>query len=75
MPHFESPNGDAIIGTSETVRCTAIVNSISEDGIPEYAGETEIDWDSQTTQERNGQILFICESGHEWTFKQLKRSQ
>jgi hypothetical protein len=66
-----SPTGAEIIGTSDAVLCTANITDIEEDGTPVYSGETDVDWDSQTTKERDGKPLFIDDDGQEWTFDQL----
>ena len=72
MANWLSPNGHRIIGTSDVILATAMISGISEDGEPEYYGESEVNWDSQETRERDGKILFVCEDGEEWTFDQLK---
>lgn len=72
MAHqYKSPNGDLINGTAEKVLATAGITAINDDGTPIYDGETEIHWDTQETEIRDGKILYTCESGHEWTFDQL----
>lgn len=69
---YQSPAGNAIIGTAERVRGTAWISDINpETGVPEYAGGTEVHWDTQETSERNGKTLFVCTEGDEWTFDQL----
>lgn len=68
---YRSPNGHLIVGTAETVLCTALITGISEDGEPMFAGESEVHWDSQRVLEREGKALFACENGDEWTFDQL----
>lgn len=66
------PWGCGIIGTSDTILAVALISGIGEDGEPEYAGESDINWDSQETREREGKTLFVCADGEEWTFDQLK---
>lgn len=69
---YLSPNGDRIIGTAETASATALIlGIIAETGVPVYEGGTEIDWDSQQTETRNGNTIFICDAGDRWTFDQL----
>ena len=70
---YVSPYGALIVGTAETILATATISEIDpESGVPSYAGGTEVHWDTQVTRDRDGKILFVCESGHEWTFDELK---
>ncbi|MGO4569981.1 hypothetical protein AB4Z52_34360 [Rhizobium sp. 2YAF20] len=70
---YLSPNGHAIVGTAETILATAWISDIDpETGEPEHEGGTKIYWDTQESLQRNGNILFVCEEGEEWTFDQLK---
>lgn len=71
MKNYKSPTGSDIIGTSDTVLATATIQGIEDDGTPVYAGGSNIHWDSQETRKLNGKILFLDESGCEWTFDQL----
>ncbi|TAV38809.1 hypothetical protein ELI33_17115 [Rhizobium ruizarguesonis] len=72
---YLSPEGHTIVGTCETILATAWISDIDpETGEPKYDGGTEIHWDSQETIQRDGQILFVCSEGSEWTFDQLKPS-
>jgi hypothetical protein len=73
MSRYRAPNGELIIGTAEMVLCTANIDGISDDGMPDYTGDTDVHWDTQETQTKNGKILFVCESGDEWTFDQLNK--
>lgn len=71
MPQYKSPTGALIIGTKEIVPGIALINGISEDGEPEYDGETDVDWNGQTSVLRDGKPLFVDENEEEWTFDQL----
>lgn len=71
MADYKSPNGSEIIGTSDMVPATALINGIYDDGTPSYAGSSNVDWDSQKAKTRDGKILYIDEDGNEWTFDQL----
>jgi hypothetical protein len=74
MMKYLSPNGNVIVGTAETVLATALISDIDPDtGQPIHEGGTEVHWDTQETRERNGQILFVCDEGDEWTFDQLNQ--
>jgi len=73
MTDYRAPNGQQIIGTAEKVLCTASIDGIDDDGLPDYAGGSEVHWDTQETQTRDGKILFVCENGDEWTFDQLTK--
>ena len=50
---------------------TALIAGIGDNGEPEYEGESEVHWDTQESQLRDGKTLFIDESGELWTFDQL----
>ncbi len=70
--NFQSPNGNLIVGTAETVLATAWISYIDpETEEPEYEGGTKIYWDTQETHTRDEKILFVCTAGEEWTFDQL----
>ncbi|TDW20460.1 hypothetical protein EV128_12590 [Rhizobium azibense] len=71
MKQYQSPNGSSIVGTSDYVLVTAHIKGIHDDGTPDYAGDSKIDWDSQETQLLEGKLLYIDEDGVEWTFDQL----
>lgn len=72
---YQSPNGDLIVGTAETLSATALISGINpETGEPTYEGGTEIDWDAQQTTTLNGKTIFVCEVGKRWTFDQLQRA-
>lgn len=72
MARYTSPNGSEIVGTAEKLLATANISGIDpETGEPEFAGDTEIHWDTQETLERDGKTLFVDDSGEEWTFDQL----
>jgi hypothetical protein len=68
---YVSPTGAAIIGTADFVYVLANIVGIGDDGEPEYSGESDVDWDSQTTRTRGGKPLFEDENGQLWTFDQL----
>lgn len=72
MPRkYASPTGSPIIGTADIAPCRANIVGIHPDGTPEYAGDTTIFWDDQTTKTRDRKPLFLDEGGEEWTFDQL----
>jgi hypothetical protein len=71
MKKYQSPKGDAIVGTVETLQATALIIGINDDGSPEWQGSTEIDWDSQATTMNGDKFVYICDVGEEWTFDQL----
>ena len=58
--------GELARGTLEAVQGVALVHADPETGKPLYAGETDIDWDSQQTVERAGKLVWNCACGHEW---------
>lgn len=58
--------GQAAKGTSETINGLALL-IFNGDGQAEYAGETEIDWNSQVTRhDEAGNDLLECPAGHQW---------
>lgn len=77
MAKLFAPNGAEIIGTSETISGTArfINSNITQnaDGTYEFewSGGTDIDWDSQTTDEDRGERLFVDDSGETWRESEL----
>lgn len=71
MGRYFSPNGSEIVGTLEHLTARAEITGIERNGDPIYMGETEVFWDSQTTQTRNGAVIFLDHDGMEWTFDQL----
>jgi hypothetical protein len=75
MAIYKSPKGHAIQGTLDTIPGIALINGIDDKGEPEYMGETDVIWDGQETQVRDGKILYVCTEGHEWTFDQLVKEE
>jgi hypothetical protein len=70
--NYKSPRGDEIRGTVEKLEGYSEIDGIDpETGIPEFAGWTEIFYDLQVTDTRDGKLLFLCEKGDEWTFDRL----
>lgn len=72
-----SPTGSPITGTFERV---SGVSTIHQDSFQmaetgrfdfDYAGETNIDWNSQQTVERGGGRVFVDETDAEWTEDRL----
>jgi hypothetical protein len=67
----KSPKGHLIIGTLERLCGCAGINTDTlkrtEDGKAdfEYDGYTEIGWNSQFTEEREGERIFLDEKGNE----------
>jgi hypothetical protein len=73
MSRYRAPNGERIIGTLETLPSTVYIEGIDDGGFPLYAGGSSIHWDDQTPKTRDGKIIFLCDSGQEWTFDQLTK--
>lgn len=72
MARYISPNGSEILGTLERMSDRAEITGIDpKTGEPDYEGTTEIFYDDQETVMRGGKIVFLDESGDEWTFDQL----
>lgn len=61
-------NGALIVGTVELVLGTCYFNSVVQsDGgaiLPAFGGETEINWDGQETEERDGQAVYVDSGGN-----------
>lgn len=56
----------AAAGTVEVIYGVALL-VFTEDGNAEYEGQTDIDWDSQTTVLGvDGRATLECPSGHRW---------
>lgn len=72
-----SPVGTRIVGTAETVSATAELVKDSfhrnDDGSIWYdhSGDSEVFWDSMTTNMEEGQIVFVDENGDEWLENQI----
>lgn len=70
---YLSPHGTEIVGTLETLRGVALISDINDNGEPEYAGETDIDWNSQqSVLGPNRGYIYVCDNNMEWTFNQLR---
>lgn len=72
-----SPSGKKIIGTLEQIPGVANIYgfAVYEDGSvdPEYAGETDVEWDNQVTEtDDNGDRIFIDEDGAAWPEPKVK---
>ena len=58
--------GEAAKGTLETIASLALL-MFDDDGQAEYAGETELDWNSQATRhDEAGNTVLECPAGHQW---------
>jgi len=68
--HWRAPNGSPIVGTSELTPGMAEV-TFHEDGTWDYAGETDVYWDGQTTVTWAGQIVWQDQDGNEWRESEL----
>lgn len=67
---LRAPDGTPISGSYDTLKATAHISSAERnpDGSLsiDWAGDSDIDWDSQETFERHGQRVFVDENGVEW---------
>ena len=53
-------------GTVEVIHGVALL-LFDDEGRAEYAGETKVDWDSQTSLlDARGRVTLECPSGHQW---------
>jgi len=55
--------GEPARGSVETLHGVALFDEIDAEGNTEYEGATEINWDSQTTDEP---LTLECKNGHQW---------
>ena len=72
---LRTPNGTYIKGTLETITGVAMISI--EGANPngtfayDYEGETDIDWNSQTTVENDKGTVFVDDDGDQWSGDQL----
>lgn len=72
-----SPEGNEIIGTLEVIEGVARAEvSLARKGRlkVEFLGDTEVDWNSQTTKTQNGERLFVCSQRKVWRESQVKNA-
>lgn len=72
-----SPEGNEIIGTLERIEGVARAEvSLTRNGRlkVEFLGDTEVDWNSQTTKTQNGERLFVCSQRKVWSESQIKNA-
>ena len=77
MGNLYAPNGVKITGTRELVPATSAIEDGSvvktEAGYGfQFVGQTDLDWDNQTTEVINGQQIYVDEDGEEWPEDQLE---
>lgn len=68
---YQTPTGIAIRGTIERIPGIARIDGITDNGVPSYAGGTDILWDGMEPLKLRGKIVFLDEDGGTWTFDQL----
>lgn len=74
MSNYYSPTGELIIGTRAVLTGVALISGIDDEGEPDFAGSTEVDWDNQRDDtDANGNRLFVDEKGGVWSFSSLKK--
>lgn len=61
-----------IVGTSEMVLGIALASGFERDGSAIYTGQTDMDWNTQTTRTRRGKELYMTDDGREVTFAQCE---
>ena len=61
-----SKDGSRITGSKERVYGAANILDFEEDGEPNYAGETDVDWDSQETVMCDGEPIYYDDDGDEY---------
>jgi hypothetical protein len=84
LKNYRSPTGALIVGTLETLQGIALSEGLYDrdepatdtacsvrKGEPEWAGETEVNWDSQVSVKRAGSLVYVDDDGDEWAFGDL----
>lgn len=71
-----SPEGNEITGTLEVIEGVAVADVSLVDGRLniEYHGETQVDWNTQSSKIENGERLFVCSSHKVWRETQVKEA-
>ena len=72
-----SPEGNEIIGTLEAVEGIARADvTLTRKGRlkVEFQGETDVDWNSQTTKTQKGERLFVCSQRKTWSEGEVRRA-
>ena len=76
MAQAFSPTGGEIIGTLEHMHGVALASDYTRAGDGkisfEYDGGTDVNWDGQETVDRDGNRVFVDESGDEWTEDEIR---
>lgn len=74
MANLYSPTGSRIVATRDIVYADAAISDGSAHNTAysgkfdfEYAGGSTINWDSQVTEELEGERLFVDEDGDVWS--------
>jgi hypothetical protein len=64
--------GGSATGTLEVLTGVALFTDPDEAGQVDYAGETEVDWDTQRTlTDEFDRVTLVCSQGHEWQADEL----
>ena len=72
-----APNGSPIIGQLTIIHhAVSLVSGFKPIGTDDYdhinfTGETKINWDSQQSVRRGGELIFVDVNGEEWPMSQL----
>ena len=72
-----SPEGNEIIGTLEVMEGVARADvSLTRNRRlkVEFLGDTDVDWNSQTTKTQKGERLFVCSQRKVWSESQVKNA-
>lgn len=70
-----SPEDNEIIGTLEVIEGVGRAEvSLMRNGRlkVEFLGDTDVDWNSQTTKTQNGERLFVCSQRKVWRESRVK---
>ena len=64
--------GEYPSSTSETIAGNAILSEPDENGEQDWIGDTDVCWDSQTTnRNEKGEVELNCENLHSWFSKEI----
>lgn len=77
-----APTGAALVATLDVITAKALISGVflcpgshgSSPSIdPSYAGQSDVDWDSQRPYRIDGVVTYVDENGCEWLEHQLVR--
>lgn len=64
---YTTPEGVRVQGTLERAYGVAAAYGPDDEGFPKYEGSTEFNYDSDTVLGDDGERVWVCEDGCEWS--------